>query len=685
MTKPSFRKVPRLATGDPLDCLGFLLVPFTPKCSFSSVPPPFSLVRAMTLIVDLVVWAEARPEWQREVLLRLCRQETFDQTAIADLAGRLADGLAAAEVSLTTADVPGLSVTGMSVQLVALHELTGVNALVCDQRLSFGDTGLTIIYGDNGSGKSGYARILKAAVGARVREDILCNVFETSRPVAQSALIDYRAGDGGPDKQWKWPGEVNPDLQQLHFYDEASGDAYLSTQSEITYRPSALTLLDQLIMVCDAVRGVLEERLRGLDAIRQPMPVVPEGTPAAQFIATLNARTTVEDFDTACAVPDDAASTLAELLSEEARLKASNPAKEKERLVTLASQLESSAKFCDQMAGALAPDALEELARRRSIALELRAAATVASSRDFNAEPLPGVGSGTWRALWEAARAFSEHEAYHGADYPVISDGARCVLCQQELSGEASHRMRRFHAFMTDTTERDAATGERQLATSRQALQASIEVPTQVITAIAAIRTVHPTLADSIDRWITTAAAQGAAVLSWTDGATDELPAAVSGGPSARLHMQARQIREQAAEIDATTFADQLLGISGRAAALQGQIALSSGRSVLAAEVERLKQHARLQGAKKATDTGAITRKCSELTRKYATREVRDQFTRESERLRLRRITLDHTSGVKGRLLHRPALLGAARSADVTRVLSEGEQTALGLAGFSLK
>jgi len=36
----------------------------------------------------------------------------------------------------------------------------------------------------------------------------------------------------------------------------------------------------------------------------------------------------------------------------------------------------------------------------------------------------------------------------------------------------------------------------------------------------------------------------------------------------------------------------------------------------------------------------------------------------------------------KGRLLHRPALLGAARSAAVNKVLSEGEQTALGLSGF---
>jgi predicted ATPase len=59
---------------------------------------------------------------------------------------------------------------------VALRELIGVNALASDQRLSFGTPGLTIVYGDNGSGKSGYARVLKAALGPHVREEILRHV-----------------------------------------------------------------------------------------------------------------------------------------------------------------------------------------------------------------------------------------------------------------------------------------------------------------------------------------------------------------------------------------------------------------------------------------------------------------------------------------------------------------------------
>lgn len=63
-------------------------------------------------------------------------------------------------------------------------------------------------------------------------------------------------------------------------------------------------------------------------------------------------------------------------------------------------------------------------------------------------------------------------------------------------------------------------------------------------------------------------------------------------------------------------------------------------------------------------------------------RWVRDRFTRESDRLKLERIELKKTGGHKGKLRHQPSLLGAKAPKPVQEVLSEGEQTALGLAGY---
>ena len=66
----------------------------------------------------------------------------------------------------------------------------------------------------------------------------------------------------------------------------------------------------------------------------------------------------------------------------------------------------------------------------------------------------------------------------------------------------------------------------------------------------------------------------------------------------------------------------------------------------------------------------------------HVTTLVRDRFTRESDRLRLERVTLEDHGGQKGQLRHQPAFVGAMQRAALPAVLSEGEQTALGLAGF---
>jgi len=637
----------------------------------------------MTIEDDLVSWAARRPDWQRDVLARLCRQLPIEDATIAATADRLIAGEPTPWTQLAAADIPGNTVTAASVQMVALRDLTGINALAPSQQLTFGDAGITIIYGHNASGKSGYARVIKIAVGARVREDILTDVFLSGGPTSQSAVIEYRVTGTSPDRQWKWPGSAaSPQLQQVHFFDEANGDAYLSTESEITYRPSALVLLDQLIVVCDAVRTVLDQRLNEVDANKQPMPVVLSSTPASRFLAELTSTTTEMEIASACDVPADANESLGRLLSEEARLKASDPSKERDHFIAQAGYMEIVAEYCQQLASQLNTQALAELSRLRSAATELRAAAIAASAQTFDAEPVLGVGSTAWRALWAAARAFSENQAYHEHEFPVTGDSARCVLCHQQLSAEAADRLRRFHAFMVDTTERDAAKAEQDVAAARQAVEHYDQMPPAVTTALEQIRGADAQLARGVTDWISPGLAQAVGTVGWLGGAVEEQPVPVSTGPGETLNNRGQQLRQRAAAIDDATFDQQLRSTSQQVAALQGQIALGASKDTITREVRRLQNRSRIEAARKATETGAITRKSSDLTRDHVTREVRDQFTRESEKLRLSRITLDDTSGVKGRLLHRPALLGAARSAAVTRVLSEGEQTALGLSGF---
>ena len=64
--------------------------------------------------------------------------------------------------------------------LTRMSNVKGVNALVEGEHIDFGE-GLTLLFGENGTGKTGYARILKRVAYSRSVEDILDSFVE--RPV----------------------------------------------------------------------------------------------------------------------------------------------------------------------------------------------------------------------------------------------------------------------------------------------------------------------------------------------------------------------------------------------------------------------------------------------------------------------------------------------------------------------
>jgi energy-coupling factor transporter ATP-binding protein EcfA2 len=635
----------------------------------------------MSLEDEVVDWASSRPTWQRAVLGRLARGESLGPSEYKEIAAKLASGRTQAAAPLSTADLPGAGLPRRQVRLRSVQAIAHVNALVGGQTLTFGREGLTVVYGDNASGKSGYARLIKGIVRARHQEAVLTNIFvDRGRELPEAIVVFEVNGDG---KQEQWPGHRAAELSQVGFYDEACGDAYITADSEITYRPSALFLFDGLIRSCDGVRAALDDLLTANALARTQLPEVPIGTKIADFVASLSGDTTEVEIDAACAIPDAAADRAANLAQEEARLRASDPEKERGRLVGAALKLEALACHVANVEGLVGATAERHLRATRDRARELRAAADIASSTNFESEPVPGTGTETWRALWEAARRFSEEEAYRGQPFPVVTRGVRCVLCQQELSEEAAARFAGFQAYMRDETERHAQEAEHSLQQLVTGMRALTIIPAEVAVNMAALETADAQLIAVCREGLSVLEQRREALLEWVDGTGIEaISIDAPSSPEDGLRSAEARLRQEAKTIDASWFEEMVRAVTARRVELLGRMAIAGARRAVMEEVQRRRSRTQLETAKRLTDTTGITRKATELVRAHVTAVVRDRFTRESDRLRLERITLQDTGGHKGQLFQRPAFLGAAQHPEMRQVLSQGEQTALGLAGY---
>lgn len=120
---------------------------------------------------------------------------------------------------------------------------------------------------------------------------------------------------------------------------------------------------------------------------------------------------------------------------------------------------------------------IEMAALEKSVVISRQAYDLAVAKLDI-LEPLEGVHTDAWKALFKSAKEFSEKHAYTGKLFPNIEDGAHCVLCMQPLEGDAKDRLSRFESYIIDSSKKTYDDALSNLNVARDAL-ATLIVPDQ--------------------------------------------------------------------------------------------------------------------------------------------------------------------------------------------------------------
>lgn len=162
----------------------------------------------MAIYQEVLTWADRLPPWRHDALRRLCVQGSWseeDLGEILDLA-KQHHGIASAfepapqPIRFVAEHFPAEANRDQVVVLRSLHTLTNVGKIPSDQALEFQALGLTIVYGGNGTGKSGYARVLKQACRARSPGAVYANAYaDDYKQLTPSATIDFEL-NGAPEQ-----------------------------------------------------------------------------------------------------------------------------------------------------------------------------------------------------------------------------------------------------------------------------------------------------------------------------------------------------------------------------------------------------------------------------------------------------------------------------------------------------
>ena len=126
-----------------------------------------------------------------------------------------------------------------SVRLDAVMIGDGVNALKPGAQIDFA-SGVTVVFGENGSGKSGFVRVLKRAAGVRTAEDILHNVHADKRPTP-SATFTVTVGDKGETVSWNNEFGLAP-FNRVGIFDVRGARLHVEDDLTYVYTPGELIL-----------------------------------------------------------------------------------------------------------------------------------------------------------------------------------------------------------------------------------------------------------------------------------------------------------------------------------------------------------------------------------------------------------------------------------------------------------
>lgn len=662
------------------------------------MPTPTPITPASSY-ASILAWSVTWPDWQRDALRRIVGAGPLGADALTELSVICrakhgltpATGSAPTAVPLAAAHTPGAADGGAKVSLSKLSRLQNVGRLPNDQEIVFGsDPGLTVIYGENGAGKSGYARVIKKACRARgTPQDIKPDAFATAKAGPAAASITFRAGAAELSFDWRDGVASDPRLGNIFVFDSFSARVHVGEDGPACFKPRGLDVLPELAKACDTIKAELQ---KDIDAELGQIKLVRDtwnrtGTTAVgKLVYAIGADTVPAKVDAAATFTDADEKRLAELiatLSTDPKLKAADTTAAAARIRTLATNLKNRAMSVDDTAMQHLGDAITD-------ADTTAKAGKAAAGPQLKDSDLPGSCNEVWRKLWDAAQAYSIAHAYPDKSFPVTESDARCVLCQQPLQADTIDRYARFNKFVADETRKRADAAKVKVAAMKPGVDLLHAISTEAAGITADLdREATGTFA-AVEAFAKAVDARIAHAQKCLRDETWTAAPALPTSPCADLLTLAATLDTRATAEAATADPLKKKEAETERDELTDKKWLAGEKDEVKAQIARHAHEAKLKKCQEDCVKNTITIKSGELVKTCVTQAFHAAFKEELKGLGMAhaRVQLEEAKPEPGTRRHGLRLEGSPRKLNGDPVhnpkdiLSEGEQRCAALAAF---
>jgi energy-coupling factor transporter ATP-binding protein EcfA2 len=636
--------------------------------------------------------------WQQDALRRVVTGTALDDAAVSELTDMAlgVDG-APEPMALAEDDFDLAHAHGEQVVLSKLHSTKHVNALAEGQEIAFAQNGLTIIYGENGSGKSGYSRILRRVCRARKAPGILPDVRGGAAGPAKASfdLVVTPLGGGEDEAQavteaWVEGGKRPDRLARFMVFDRICEQDIIDGEAEAEFAPLGLSAFKELSDLLERVKATIQQRATqvahvDLSALGPSVVGCEDAVTLLDEIKDRINTPTAKRLHMGLEKLRLSSEEDEQVVQLEQQLKEADPTKKAASLRQLAEAIGRKITELTMTNEALGEPKVEEL---RSAYRAMTAAADAARvvEQRANLTPLaataPDIGGEIWKKLYEAAEAYATASLHPEQAFSDPEVQERCPLCLQDLDEAAQERFQRFHAFMDQKTRAQAVQ-----------TKSAYEQMVEVIRGVAFAEDQNLTerlkeagqdgLADALAASVAGVIARREAIISGAEaGAWVELPPIPEGAAEALKTSKAALLIEAQQLVDAADV-DKRKEKEATVASLKARSALLQSEQVVKDAISASEKRYLIFSTGETIKTRGITNKGKSVAEELLKAGLKTKLNAEMAALGVgARLSVDlGHRGRSGRNLFKIQMDGVEGHA-CSEVWSEGEQRVVALGFF---
>lgn len=328
------------------------------------------------------------------------------------------------------------------IKLVSLSDITGVNALVANQKIVF-HSNLTVIYGNNAVGKSGYVRIFKRASNSRTKEEIWDNIYNIKQKNVCHAKFILKLDQSECEVEWNGETNLFP-LTLIEVFDNKCVKVHLNDKLKFNFNPYGFEYFSFLSLAIAKIKDKLMHSITINDQLIDYSLSYKEGTKVFQFIKNINVNTRIDEIEKLAVFSESDKEELKSLEKNKKDIETVN-LQDKIKIIDYEIKIFSNLKeVLEKISKIFRIEKYNNLKSFIDEYNKLNSIIKTKQNSDFVKYNIPSRDTKEWRDFIEKAEKYINSLSNH-EKYPQDKD--KCIYCRQDLLNESMDLVKMYRGI----------------------------------------------------------------------------------------------------------------------------------------------------------------------------------------------------------------------------------------------